>query len=120
MTGVQTCALPICLGDLATDGLLALGLFDDTDSNGLSHVSDGEATERGVGGEDLDDELSFYAFAVSGADASAIASGSGSVAIPAADFVHAGSSASLLRLWQLRGGVHLHALDRVHGVLRED
>jgi len=44
------------LGDLATDGFLALGLFDDTDSNGLSHVSDGEATERGVLGEDLDNE----------------------------------------------------------------
>ena len=43
------------LGNLTSGGLLAGGLLDDTDGNGLSHVSDGEATERGVGGEDLDD-----------------------------------------------------------------
>ena len=43
------------LGGLtATDGLLAESLLDDTDGNSLAHVTDGEATERGVGGEDLD------------------------------------------------------------------
>merc|ERR1719245_1338354 len=42
------------LGGLA--GLLLSGDFlDDTDGDGLTHVSDGEATERRVGGERLDD-----------------------------------------------------------------
>jgi len=44
------------LGHL-TNGLLTGGLFDDTDGNGLSHVSDGETTEWWVGREDLDDHL---------------------------------------------------------------
>ena len=35
--------------------LLSGGLLDDTDGNGLSHVSDGESTERSVLGEWLDD-----------------------------------------------------------------
>ena len=43
------------LGGLA-DNILTGGLLDDTDSDGLSHVSNGETTERGVVGEDLDDE----------------------------------------------------------------
>lgn len=42
------------LGDLAT-GLIRLGDgFDDTDGNGLSHVSDSESTKRWVVGEGLD------------------------------------------------------------------
>ena len=44
------------LGDLTAGGFLTGGLFDDTDSDGLSHVSNGETTERGVGGEDLNDK----------------------------------------------------------------
>jgi len=43
------------LGNLATDGFLSGGLFDDTDSNSLSHVTDGETTKWGVSGEDLND-----------------------------------------------------------------
>jgi len=35
--------------------LLLLNLLDDTDSDGLLHVTDGETTEWWVGGEDLDD-----------------------------------------------------------------
>jgi len=42
------------LGGLAE--LLLLGDFlDDTDGDGLAHITDSEATERGVGGESLDD-----------------------------------------------------------------
>ena len=42
------------LGGLA--GLLLAGdLLDDTDGDGLTHVSDGETTKRSVGGESLDD-----------------------------------------------------------------
>ena len=44
------------LGDLAsTDGFLTGCLLDDTDSDGLSHVSNGETTKRGVLREDFDD-----------------------------------------------------------------
>merc|ERR1712176_1006198 len=42
------------LGLLA--GVLLLGAFlGDTDGNGLAHIADGEATERGVLGEDFAD-----------------------------------------------------------------
>ena len=42
------------LGDLASTALLSLGnRLDDTDSNGLSHVADGETTKRWVVGEGL-------------------------------------------------------------------
>jgi hypothetical protein len=42
------------LGDLASTALLSLGnRLDDTDSNGLSHVTDGETTKRWVVGEGL-------------------------------------------------------------------
>jgi len=34
--------------------LLTGDLLDDTDGDGLTHVSDGETTERGIGGEGLD------------------------------------------------------------------
>jgi len=34
--------------------LLTSDLLDDTDSDGLAHISDGETTERSVGGESLD------------------------------------------------------------------
>jgi hypothetical protein len=40
------------LGDLASTTLLSLGnRLDDTDSNGLSHVTDGETTKRWIVGE---------------------------------------------------------------------
>jgi len=44
------------LGSLGLLGVLGLDLdfLDDTDGNGLSHVSDGEATQRRVLGELLD------------------------------------------------------------------
>ena len=42
------------LGLLTSDNLLG-DLLDDSDSDGLSHVSDGESTERSVLGEWLDD-----------------------------------------------------------------
>ena len=42
------------LGDLATLAVGLLDRLDDTDSDGLTHVTDGEATERGVLGEGLD------------------------------------------------------------------
>ena len=41
------------LGDLAT-GIGLLNRLDDTDGNGLTHVTDGETTEGGVLGEGLD------------------------------------------------------------------
>jgi len=43
------------LGNLTTGGFLSGGLFDDTDSNSLSHVTDSETTEWGVLREDFDD-----------------------------------------------------------------
>jgi hypothetical protein len=43
------------LGILGTTDLIGLGdALDDTDGNGLAHVADGEAAERGVLGESLD------------------------------------------------------------------
>src|SRR4051812_34233655 len=41
------------LGDLAGTASGLLDGLDDTDSNGLTHVTDGETTERGVVGEGL-------------------------------------------------------------------
>lgn len=41
------------LGDLATGSSSGLDGLDDTDGNGLAHVTDGETTERGVVGESL-------------------------------------------------------------------
>ena len=41
------------LGDLAGAGSGLLDLLDDTDSDGLTHVTDGEAPKRGVLGESL-------------------------------------------------------------------
>ena len=43
------------LGNLTTGGFFSNGLLDDTDSDGLSHVTDGETTEWGVLREDFDD-----------------------------------------------------------------
>jgi hypothetical protein len=41
------------LGDLATGGSGLINLLDDTDGNGLTHVTDGETAERGVLSESL-------------------------------------------------------------------
>lgn len=41
------------LGDLAGTGSGLLDSLDDTDSDGLTHVTDGETTQRGVVGESL-------------------------------------------------------------------
>jgi hypothetical protein len=42
------------LGDLSGLAIRLLDALDDTDGNSLSHVTDGETTERGVVGEGLD------------------------------------------------------------------
>jgi hypothetical protein len=41
------------LGDLATGGSGLINLLDDTDGNGLTHVTDGETAERGILSESL-------------------------------------------------------------------
>jgi len=45
------------LGGLALSGIFPFDLLDNTDSDSLLHVSDGESTEWGIGGERFDDHL---------------------------------------------------------------
>jgi len=47
------CSSGTSLGTLTGSGGLGDDGLDDTDSNGLSHVTDGETTKRGVGSEGL-------------------------------------------------------------------
>eukprot|EP00769_Ergobibamus_cyprinoides_P001490 gnl/Ergobibamus_cyprinoides/2536.p1 GENE.gnl/Ergobibamus_cyprinoides/2536~~gnl/Ergobibamus_cyprinoides/2536.p1 ORF type:complete len:131 (-),score=29.41 gnl/Ergobibamus_cyprinoides/2536:108-500(-) len=53
-SGLLLAGLGSGLGDLALNELLVDGA-DDADGDGLAHVTDGEAAERGVLGEGLDD-----------------------------------------------------------------